>query len=142
MSGPLECAFIRTLELTIIRMQYKDWSISYDNNFARDFYASLPSRALPAVVNCCRCCSTIVDTAPRAATYNVSLRSIRRSAENCLVCKLLLQAFQQYCKDSDGNIDIQRTPLEIRAGVGGTRLVRFCVDPGQCLQTILCTRLK
>lgn len=63
------------------------------------------------------------------ATYPISVSEIRASAENCSVCKILLQAFQRVSQDVDGNIRIERRPSALRVGRSGPRVLRFCVDP-------------
>ncbi|KAF7502364.1 hypothetical protein GJ744_005985 [Endocarpon pusillum] len=53
---------------------------------------------------------------------------MRTSAESCSICKLLLQAFQQYCDGGQENINIEETSSALRVTASGQRLLRFCAE--------------
>lgn len=108
---------------------YNDWNLKFDNDFARTFLSGLPFRPLPSTVQPCSCCSAIVSEVHIVTTYTISVSDIRTSAENCSICKLLLQALRRFRGDDDGNIDIKRRPSALSVGARGPRVLRFCADP-------------
>jgi hypothetical protein len=87
------------------------------------------TRLLPSLIQCCDCCSALLDDTSQATTLT--------AARGCRVCALLLR---QVCYDgrSEENADInivrQGAALrEVRKEATGVRLLRLCRDTGPSL---------
>ncbi|KAF2681922.1 HET-domain-containing protein [Lentithecium fluviatile CBS 122367] len=93
------------------------------------FFSGLLSRSLPSTIQLCSYCSAIVAETHGPDTYTISVPDIRDSAKNCSICKMLLQAFQRFRQDGDGNINVERRPSALSLGARGPSVLRFCADP-------------
>jgi hypothetical protein len=133
--------------MIIIWEQTDDWVYTFDNNFAEKLYGASPLRVLPehsGTVRCCACCSALVDTSakvakygasvylPRVANHTARLSDIRTASESCPLCEILLRAAQRYRDDIGPDAELVREGAAIRIGQKGPRILRLCVDPGQC----------
>jgi hypothetical protein len=101
----------------------------------------MPLRPLPdqpAVVQCCTCCSTLVNGTSEFAERSVSLSDICTSAESCQICELIVRTLQRCRHEDKRNVDIVREGAALRVGREGPRILRFCADPDQYLQLLSC----
>jgi len=113
-------------------VQYNNWYLKFDNDFARIFLLGLPFRPLPSTVQPCSWYSAIISTVYTVTTYTISVSDLYSTAENCSIYRLLLQAFRRFREDNR-NIDITLIPSALSIGARGTRVLQFCADLSQCL---------
>lgn len=109
---------------------YNNWYLSYDNTFVKEYCQALPLPSQTLAVRCCPCCKDILGDAHADDTVDVKLDDILTAAETCQICNLLVRALVDDAS-SGGIVKLVRTPNALRAGYGGRRLVKFCVDPSK-----------
>jgi hypothetical protein len=118
----------------LILIQYNDWKVDIDDDFAMEFYASSKFRMPPpAPVQCCLCCNTIMEHTIEVATHKAKPSDVRAAAENCRLCTMIVQALDHGQNEDDANISIVLRGPALRRGLKGSRLLRVYHDPGPSL---------
>ncbi|KAF2452685.1 hypothetical protein BDY21DRAFT_358415 [Lineolata rhizophorae] len=119
-------------EQVLIRMQFEQWTYTFDNDFALEFFKSLSSSRPPiqlAPARCCFRCTSIV-----AANRSLNLSNVSVAGKNCQVCALLLRAVKRHCNDDERNVQIIRRWPDSKIRSDGRQTLRICSDSGYCLQ--------
>src|SRR5207247_1734051 len=101
---------------------------TFDNNFALDFFKSLPLGVLSTQLSpfqCCASCTSVV-----SAHCNIRFSEVSVSAKNCQLCNLLFRKVKPHCTDDELNVQIVRERSWLKVGSKGPRILRLCSDQG------------
>ncbi|KAF2628817.1 HET-domain-containing protein [Macroventuria anomochaeta] len=114
-------------EQAVTWIQTDLWIRGFDNEFALEYFKSLPSGLLPiqpAPIRCCTRCTSIV-----ADRCKISLFDLKATESSCQICALLLRSAKTHCDDTEQDIRIVREESWLRLGRRGRRILRLGCTP-------------
>ena len=76
-----------------------------------------------------------------SAIQKARLSDIRTASESCPLCEFLFRAAERYRDDAGANAELVQDGAALRIGHQGPRVLRLCVDPGECPQSLSSARL-